>query len=158
PAMARCLLLLRLIVLLFVLTLVCLQPVLARHTTEELPGRVLVAVDRSDSMDIADPQRPAVDKLRLARALKLAGDLCSDEQLSRWIQQYEQSKDGLQWVAADEYPDDPRRRRELTEERRRPHDQVCQRIDALTRTQAALRVLSVDGARLLPALTKKHQV
>src|SRR4051794_9826291 len=57
---------LRLLVLLLILFLLGLQPVYARTHTEELPGRVLVAVDRSDSMDVTDPQRPAVEKLRLA--------------------------------------------------------------------------------------------
>jgi hypothetical protein len=51
--------------------LVALQPVVVRATTEELPGRVIVAVDRSASMDIPDPQRTVGDKLHLARALGL---------------------------------------------------------------------------------------
>src|SRR5436190_7631776 len=68
---------LRIFVLLFILALLGLQPSIGRSTSDELRGRVLVAVDRSDSMDIADPQRPAIDKLRLARALKLGDDVCS---------------------------------------------------------------------------------
>src|SRR5437762_653809 len=53
---ARSLLGLRLVVLVLVLGLVCLQPVYAREKTFRLPGRVLVVVDRSDSMDVTDPQ------------------------------------------------------------------------------------------------------
>src|SRR5262245_24018620 len=48
------LLLLRLLVLAIVLSLVLLQPIVAQTSTEELPGRVLVAVDRSDSMGVTD--------------------------------------------------------------------------------------------------------
>src|SRR5207245_1748217 len=81
PWAARALLTLRLAVLLFLLFVVCFQPIVARSVTEELAGRVLIAVDRSASMDVADPQRPALEKLRLARALKLAGDICADSQI-----------------------------------------------------------------------------
>src|SRR5262245_38435598 len=66
---ALVLLSLRLVALLLILGLVCLQPIYAFDRTTGLPGRVLVAVDRSESMDVADPQRSAVDTLRLARAL-----------------------------------------------------------------------------------------
>src|SRR5258708_18868145 len=61
--MAAGLLSLRLGVLLLLLFLLFLQPVYGHDVTYSLPGRVVVAVDRSDSMDIVDPQRPAVEKL-----------------------------------------------------------------------------------------------
>src|SRR5271165_3125888 len=73
--MAIVLLSLRLLLLTFLLFVALLAPILVRTTTEDFPGRVVIAVDRSDSMDVADPQRPLVDKLRLARALHLANDL-----------------------------------------------------------------------------------
>src|SRR5712671_3938706 len=41
---------LRLLVLVLLWCVVGLQPIVARFSTEELPGRVLVAVDRSNSM------------------------------------------------------------------------------------------------------------
>jgi hypothetical protein len=47
----------RLAVLLAVLFVLCGQPIVAWTATEELPGRILVAVDRSQSMDVADPGR-----------------------------------------------------------------------------------------------------
>jgi hypothetical protein len=50
------LLCLRVTVLTLLLLLVCLQPIYGRTHTEELPGYVLVAVDRSTSMDVADGQ------------------------------------------------------------------------------------------------------
>jgi hypothetical protein len=151
------LLFLRLVVLVLILFLVGFQPIVAHSITEELPGRVLIAVDCSDSMDVADPQRPSVDKLRLARTLKLVGDLCTDAQLDDWIRQYDE-KGIPQWVSPQEFPNDPARRRELTLDRRRPHDQVCQRVDQLTRTQIGKRLLSEDGLRLLQAVAARHQV
>jgi hypothetical protein len=48
------LLFLRVAVLALLLILVCLQPIYGRTRTDNLPGYVLVAVDRSASMDVAD--------------------------------------------------------------------------------------------------------
>jgi hypothetical protein len=134
---------LRVVALVLILFLACLQPIYARSKTDGLPGRVLIAVDRSDSMDVADAQRPAVDKLRLARALKLARDLASDAQLAAWIADYEQKREP-QWAGRDE--------------NRAAHDKVCARVDQLTRSQAAERVLGDEGVRLLATLGAKHQV
>lgn len=149
------LLALRLIAIIFLVFVVCLRPIVARSTTEELPGRVLVAVDRSDSMDVADPQRSPVDKLRLARVLNLGGDV-SETQLNDWIYQYEHGRFGIQWVAPDEFRDERERRRQLADERRRLHDQLCRRIDGLTRTQVAQMILAPSGVGLLETLTNKH--
>ena len=142
---ASALLALRLILLFFLLFVVCFQPILARTRTEDLPGRVLIAVDRSASMDVADPQRPAAEKLRLARALKLAGDLCSEAQLDDWIRQWEEKKNGPDWG------------RTGAEERSR-HDRVCERVDSLTRTQAGRRLLLPDGINLLGAVARRHRI
>jgi hypothetical protein len=128
---------LRLVVLVLLLLLVCLQPIYARETTRQLPGRVLVVVDRSDSMDIADPQRDFLDKLRLARALKLVRDLCPDSQFDAWVRAHQEN-------------------REL--ENRSVLDQVLARVDGLTRGQASERVLSPDGVGLLQALAGQHDV
>src|SRR5580658_6177248 len=83
-ATARGLLGLRLTVILLLLTLVLFQPSLLPAFTEKAPERVLLVIDRTGSMDANDPQRPVVDKLRLARALNLAGDLATDLQLDDW--------------------------------------------------------------------------
>ncbi len=72
PATAFGLLSLRLLALLVVLCLVCLQPVHAHERRTELPGRVIVVVDRSASMALADPQRDPDEKRRLAAALGVA--------------------------------------------------------------------------------------
>ncbi len=65
PRTAAGLLALRVTVLVLMLFLVCLQPVCAYSPARELRGRVLIAIDRSDSMEITDPQRPVAEKLRL---------------------------------------------------------------------------------------------
>ncbi len=149
---------LRLIVLLLILFLLGLQPVYARSHTEELPGRVLIAVDRSDSMDVTDPQRPAVEKLRLARALKVAADVCPDDLLQDWIKQYDDTGDIRRWVADNELADDAPKRRQVEAERREKFAEVCRRVDALTRSEIARRVLAADGAALLPAIAARHKI
>jgi hypothetical protein len=155
-AAAGVLLGLRLAVLGIILFLVCLQPVYARDRTIGLPGRVLVAVDRSGSMDVSDPQRTPAEKLRLARALRLHAGLCTDAQLDRWAADYEQGREP-EWVGPDEAPD-PARRAGLEDERKRVHDQICERVDGLTRAQTARLVLGKDGINLLAALAGKHDV
>src|SRR5260370_29518137 len=80
------LLLLRLTILFVLLTLVGFEPIFVHTTTEVLPGRVLIVVDRSDSTSVVDKQRPVVEKLRLAKALKLVDDFCPNDQLDGWIQ------------------------------------------------------------------------
>jgi hypothetical protein len=88
-ATARCLLALRLTVILLLLTLVLFQPSLLPAFSQKAPERILLVVDRTGSMDATDPERPPIEKLRLARALNLAGDLASDRELDDWIAQGE---------------------------------------------------------------------
>lgn len=144
------LLCLRVTVLALLLILVCLQPIYGRTYTEGLPGRVLVAVDRSASMDVVDRQRPPIEKLRLARALKLANGICTGDQLEDWIKDYEQTG-SPKWVK-------PNESMKVEEERRIAHDKLCARVDELTRSQTAERILNADGVRLVPTLTAKHDV
>jgi hypothetical protein len=151
---AAFLLLLRLVVLFLILFLVLLQPVVGRDIVQQLPGRVLVAVDRSDSMDVTDPQRPPVDKLRLARALHLPG---ADAQLDDWIRQYDE-KGAPEWIKPDEFPNDPDRRKQIAEERRQAHDNLCKAVDALTRTDVGKLLLAKDGVHLLDTIAAKHKI
>jgi hypothetical protein len=148
---------LRLLVIAILLLVVCLQPALAFATMNTVPQRVLIFVDRTASMDVSDPQRPAVEKLKLARALHLASDLCTDLQLDEWIGQYA-NPDGPRWVADDEYRGDAERRKQLIEERKRRHDQVCQRVDELSRVEICRRLLADDGMGLHKKLSGAFQV
>jgi len=73
-ALAHFLLSLRLLVIVVLLFMVGFQPRLLPAFEGKAVEYVLVYIDRTGSMDAADPQRPPLEKLRLARALKLAGD------------------------------------------------------------------------------------
>jgi hypothetical protein len=146
---------LRLTVLVLVLLVVCLQPIYARDRVTELPGRVLVAVDRSGSMDVTDPQREPGDKLRLARALGHASGV-SPEVLERWIADHDQ-KHEPRWIAPDEMRDDLAGQRKLINDRRQAHEEIVKRVDALTRGDVSRLILG-DGVKLLEALAGKHEV
>jgi hypothetical protein len=153
---------LRLVVIVLLWCVVAMQPVLALSTTEEIPGRVLVALDQSASMNVPDPQRTKLEKLRLARALRIRaeGGLPTAEQLDAWIAHY-QAKGGAgepPWVTPDEARDDDTRRQQLADERRAAHDKVCAAVDQLTRAEVARRLLASDGAGLLARLAAKHKV
>ncbi len=143
PATAIGLLGLRALVL-ALLWLVVLQPVVSRPSSEKLTGRVLVALDRSDSMSIADPQRDNVDKVKLARGLGLASDICKDEQLDTWLKQY--ADRGAPIFSANP----------SGETERALHNQVVGRIDSLTRLQLAQKILVGDKTRLIPELSRRH--
>src|SRR5262245_18792836 len=54
---ASLLLLTRLLMVVLLWFLVCWQPILARSEVEEVPSRIVIAVDVSSSMNTIDPQR-----------------------------------------------------------------------------------------------------
>jgi hypothetical protein len=68
---AAVLLLVRMVILLLLWFVAGLQPTVARYHEEEVPSRVLVAVDFSASMAVRDYQRTAREKHDLAQALRL---------------------------------------------------------------------------------------
>jgi hypothetical protein len=153
---------LRLAVVALLWLLVALQPVVACSTTEELPGRVLVVVDRSASMDVADPGRSVLEKLRLARALKLgaAEGRPPAALLNAWIHHYEDNgtRAPPRWLSDGEATAGAARRRQLARQRQSWHDQLCRQVDKLTRTDAARLLLTAEGRGLLPALRSRHVV
>jgi hypothetical protein len=151
------LLALRLLVVGLLLFVVFLQPALARTESAKVPQRILIFVDRTASMEVADPQRPPVEKLKLARALHLGGDLCSDLQLDEGILQYEHPA-RPRWVSPDEYPNDPERRRQAIAERRRRHDEVCKRVDTISRSEICRRLLADEKTGLLQRVQGAFQV
>jgi hypothetical protein len=147
PPVARALLAARLASTAAVVAVLALQPVFHVTTTDTIRGRVIVALDRSQSMTIADPQRPLADKLRIARTLKLATDLCSESQLDSWIK--EAGASGQIGFPLDGRGTDDRVRQTF--------DQVCRRIDALPRAGLGAAIVGESGG-LLAAIEKKHDV
>jgi hypothetical protein len=147
---ALALLVLRVAALALLLLLVCLQPIYGRTHTDDLPGRVLVTVDRSESTNTSDARRPIVEKLRLARALHWGKGICSDAQLDEWIEDYEQQR-SPKWLK-------PGESREAENQRRATFEKLLAFVDATTRAQTAQRILEAEGGGLLRALMAKHEV
>lgn len=132
---------LRLAALAVILLLVCFQPIYARDRQREQPGLVLVAVDRSLSTDLADPQRPPAEKLRLARALGWTGGKVADDELNRWLRDHDRRRDPA-----------------FAPGRQAVHDELCSRVATLTRADLARLVLADDGLKLLAAIRDRHDI
>lgn len=144
-SLARLFLGLRMLIVFMLAFVIAFRPVVGHSASEEIQGRVVVAIDRSESMSVADPQRPLADKLRLAKALHVVRDLVSDSTLDAWIKQADATGQ-VQWPLGPNTNDAARQR----------FDQVCQRVDQLTRAQIAKAVLAADGGGLLPAIDRRH--
>ena len=132
---ARALLALRLATVVSVFTVFATHPIVVRTRRENVPGRVLLAVDLSDSMRVNDPDRPLADKLRLALALRLYEGVSTRAQVEGWIADAEQTGPVPPDAAV---------------------EQVRQRTAAITRLAAVERALAADGAALLDRLKKHH--
>jgi hypothetical protein len=131
---ANGLLVLRLVVIALIFVVVALRPSMRYVTTKVIPSRVLIAIDRSDSMSITDPQREPVEALELARGLKLAGDLASDDKINSWIEQL--NRGGA--------PADP------------AYAKVLERMGSIPRRLLAERVVTPQGINLLHALREQQ--
>jgi len=138
-AFAGVLLMLRLLIVAVVIVFVTLRPVVGRTLTETVPSHVLVALDRSASMEVADVQRPALEKLDLAIGLRLASDLATPGQLQEWRKAVQ---------AGGSVP----------EGERAAFDEVVKRVDSYRRRQVMERVLVPDGAGVLSTLAQRHSV
>ena len=128
---ARLLLGLRLSTVAAVCLLFAAGPVFIRNSTEPRRGRVVLAVDVSESMRVADPERSVLDKLRLARVLNLHAGIASDELLASWIEDV--GRTGEPTLPASDSDADIARRGKFVE--------VIDRASAITRSQVAERLL-----------------
>ena len=97
----------RSLVVVLIAALIAFQPKFAPHTEEPQMNRIVVAIDLSEPMHVADPQRTPVEKLQFARSLDLADGLCSNQQLDTWIEEYQrvEKEKGTEfrWVGEDEF-------------------------------------------------------
>ncbi|MEZ6060733.1 MAG: hypothetical protein R3C19_10250 [Planctomycetaceae bacterium] len=82
---------LRMLVLLTLL-LTLLQPVLTRTWDTDSRGRLLVAVDVSESMETADRQASRAEMLRWAQALGMLGNDATDALIESWIAAFEEGR------------------------------------------------------------------
>jgi hypothetical protein len=118
------------------------NPVAAWTVRAREAGRVIVAVDLSDSMRVNDPSRPVIEKLRLAQALGLHHGVAADESLLEWIQTVPRGGE----PAFQSKPE------------KAAFQEVIRRCDRLTRLQCVELALASDGGALLDKLTSTDAV
>lgn len=113
---------------------------------ERIPGRILIAVDTSDSMRVCDPQRPLAEKLALAKKLQWTHDISGDREVDDWIAEAGSG-------AAPRFDDSPEGRG-----RKKRFDAIVKRMDDATRLALVERALLPDGAALVDRLKSIHAV
>ncbi|MGL4423049.1 MAG: hypothetical protein ACRCZF_20465, partial [Gemmataceae bacterium] len=128
-----------------VFLLLGLDPIIARSQQEDVPGRVLIAVDRSDSMRVADPNRPLAEKLALAKILHLGHEIATEAQIDSWLRQARGSNQVNFSVFSGE------------DERSR-YAKLIQKLDATPRLTIASRILTTEQLKFLETLQSKHTV
>ncbi len=133
-----------------VVFIVLLEPVVAWTWDRERTGRVIVAVDVSQSMETTDKHASPAEKLHWARALGMIGNDEFNDRLDRWIEAYENDQEP-EWVGPGETAD-PDRRRQLAASRRENVEGIFKEIDRLPRTEIARRLLTAGSAPLLKQL------
>ena len=140
------LLALRLTTIAVILITLFFEPSVSKIRREDVPGRILIAVDTSDSMRVTDPQRPMVEKLLLAKQLNWTHDISGDREVTDWIAETSAG-------SAPSFADTP-----VGRARRSRYDAIVKRIDDSTRLALAERILLPDGSSLLDRLKSKHTV
>jgi len=131
---------------LLVIAVICgafLEPVWITEVDRERTGRILVAVDVSESMDTIDLQATPAEKLRWARALGMIGNAEIADRLDRWQAAFDAGQEPA-WADPAEAAD-PERRRQLAAARRENLDQIFERLSKLTRREIARRLLTAGA-------------
>ena len=109
-------------------------------------GRVVVAIDVSESMDTQDAVATPAEKLRLAKGLGMLGHGEAAERVDPWIAAYEAGKEP-EWVLPQE-TNDADKRRALAAGRRELVQGLMTEVERLPRYEIARRLL-MNGSRPL---------
>ncbi len=123
-----------------------LEPVLTWTIDRTQTGRVLIAVDVSDSMATIDKQAGQAERLRWIRALKMIGNDAVDAQLDRWQEAFENDREP-EWVRPDE-TSDPVERAEREAARRQQLDELMDAVGNMSRKEIARRLIDSGPAAL----------
>lgn len=126
------------------------EPVLNWTRDQKQRGRIVVAVDVSESMSTADSQATPAEKLRWARGLGMIGNSTVADRLDRW-QAALDSDQVPPWLDPGEGGDAPSSSR-LATSRQENLESVLVAVGMLSRKEIALRLLSGGSRPLLPEL------
>ncbi|MEX2285537.1 MAG: hypothetical protein WD648_00530 [Planctomycetaceae bacterium] len=130
------------------------QPVLSWTLDRAVAGRIVVAVDVSDSMATSDAHASPAEKLRWARALGMIGNDANRDRLDHWIGAYEAGREPDWFDDADNAADKPA----LASARQEHLQNVFAQVDALSRKEIARRLLDGANAPLLSDLADAGRV
>ncbi len=150
------LLTLRLSVIGFVF-LALLEPVQITEIDKERTGRILLAVDVSESMDTIDQQATDAEKLRLARALGMIGHAHNAERLDQWQAALDAGQEPV-WATAEEFPDPQRRARQAAARKQNLYETVFPELDKLSRREIVSRLLKNHPESLVEQLDQLGQL
>ena len=92
-----------------VLWLALLQPVMTWSIDRERTGRVVVAIDVSESMTTADKIATPAEKFRTAIGLEMIGNDQNHERIQRWLADFEADREPT-WVDENETADAEKRK------------------------------------------------
>lgn len=144
------------VAVLVVLFLTFLQPIVSWSIDRKKTGRVVVAIDLSESMETADNHATRAEKLRWARALGMIGNSSIDARIDRWMRELEEGREPT-WVDPKE-SEDPEKRAQLEQARRENLDSLFAEIDRLPRKEIARRLLTGGASPLLKRLEEQGNV
>ncbi|MFO1007876.1 MAG: hypothetical protein U0929_18090 [Planctomycetaceae bacterium] len=131
------------------LGMVLLEPVLAWTLDVERSGRIMVAVDVSQSMETKDEQATDAEKLRTAQALGL---IRPEFPVDEWCKAFEEKREP-QWVSPAEEPD-ATRLAALSDSRRDTVREAMDEVSKLTRVEIARRLLENGETPLIKELSQ----
>ncbi len=129
-----------------------LEPVLTWTINRERTGRVLVALDVSDSMSTTDRHATEVEKLQWLRALGMLGNAATDARLDRWAAALAAGREP-EWVDEGETTS-PDEHAELARSRQRQLHDLFATLDGLPRREVARRLLTAGPDALRQRLDK----
>ena len=144
------------VVALILILLTFLEPVLTWSFNTEKTGRLIVAVDVSDSMNTQDRHASNLEKLQLARALKMIGNDQIDQRLDRWEAAYAAGEEPI-WVEESETAN-PEKRTQLAESRKQNLETIFDEIDQMSRKEIAQKLLLNPANPILEKLQERGNI
>ncbi|MCA9046044.1 MAG: hypothetical protein KDA69_17075, partial [Planctomycetaceae bacterium] len=130
------------LLLILVLFLTLLEPVWTWSYDEQHKGRVLVALDLSESMETRDIFASDAEKLRWARALGMLGNQANADRIDRWIAAYEAGQQP-EWIDPSEQLD-AGRRQQVAQARQENLQAVFEQLETLSRKEILRRLILAE--------------
>lgn len=129
-----------------VVFLTLLEPVISWTIDREKTGRVVLAVDVSDSMSTSDGHADKAERLRWLRALDMIGNEQVDARLDRYLEAFRNDQEP-DWVAPDESLGEADRQ-EVAAGRKEQLEELLDQAGELPRKEIARRLITAGTSPL----------